>query len=307
MIDSLTFLLAGTLAAATPLIFAAMGELVVEKSGVLNLSIEGMMATGAATGFVVATMTGSPIAGFAAAAFASMLLSLVFAALTLGFLANQVAAGLAIGILGLGVSVLIGKNYEGFTIKPLAKIDLGAISDLPIVGKMLFGQDPMIYVGIASVLLITWVLNRTKLGLIIRAVGESPVAANSIGYPVVFVRLCAIAFGGAMAGIGGAHFTLSYTPLWAEGLIAGRGWIVVALVVFGTWKAPRIALGAYLFGAVSLLELFVQGQGFAIPSQLMSAMPYIITIIILAIISRDARIIKLNHPASLGVPYNRSE
>lgn len=307
MIDSLTFLLAGTLAAATPLIFAAMGELVVEKSGVLNLSIEGMMATGAATGFVVATMTGSPIAGFAAAAFASMLLSLVFAALTLGFLANQVAAGLAIGILGLGVSVLIGKNYEGFTIKPLAKIDLGAISDLPIVGKMLFGQDPMVYVGIASVLLITWVLNRTKLGLIIRAVGESPVAANSIGYPVVFVRLCAIAFGGAMAGIGGAHFTLSYTPLWAEGLIAGRGWIVVALVVFGTWKAPRIALGAYLFGAVSLLELFVQGQGFAIPSQLMSAMPYIITIIILAIISRDARIIKLNHPASLGVPYNRSE
>lgn len=307
MIDSLTFLLAGTLAAATPLIFAAMGELVVEKSGVLNLSIEGMMATGAATGFVVATMTGSPIAGFAAAAFASMLLSLVFAALTLGFLANQVAAGLAIGILGLGVSVLIGKNYEGFTIKPLAKIDLGAISDLPIVGKMLFGQDPMVYVGITSVLVITWVLNRTKLGLIIRAVGESPVAANSIGYPVVFVRLCAIAFGGAMAGIGGAHFTLSYTPLWAEGLIAGRGWIVVALVVFGTWKAPRIALGAYLFGAVSLLELFVQGQGFAIPSQLMSAMPYIITIIILAIISRDARIIKLNHPASLGVPYNRSE
>lgn len=307
MIDLMTFLLAGTLAAATPLIFAAMGELVVEKSGVLNLSIEGMMATGAATGFVVATLTESPVAGFAAAAIASMLLSLVFAALTLGFLANQVAAGLAIGILGLGISVLVGKNYEGSTIKPLAKIDLGFLSDLPIVGKTFFGQDPMVYIGIASVFIIAWVLKHTKLGLIIRAVGESPVAANSIGYPVIMVRLCAIAFGGAMAGIGGAHFTLSYTPLWAEGLIAGRGWIVVALVVFGTWKAPRIALGAYLFGAVSLLELFVQGQGFSIPSQLMSAMPYIITIIILAIISKDARIIKLNHPASLGVTYNRSE
>ncbi len=307
MIDSLTFLLAGTLAAATPLIFAAMGELVVEKSGVLNLSIEGLMATGAATGFVVATVTGSAVAGFTAAAFASMLLSFVFAALTLGFLANQVAAGLAVGILGLGTSVLIGKQYEGATIKPIANIDLGFLSDLPIVGKTLFGQDPMVYVGIASVVLITWVLNRTKLGLIIRAVGESPKAANSIGYPVILVRFCAIAFGGAMAGIGGAHLTLSYTPLWAEGLVAGRGWIVVALVVFGTWKAPRIALGAYLFGAVSLLELFVQGQGFAIPSQLMSAMPYIITIIILAIISRDARIIKLNHPASLGVPYTSGE
>lgn len=307
MVDSLTFLLAGTLAAATPLIFAAMGELIVEKSGVLNLSIEGMMATGAATGFVVATVTGSPVAGFVAAAVAAMLLSFVFAALTLGFLANQVAAGLAVGILGLGISVLIGKQYEGTTIKPIAKIDLGALSDLPIIGKALFGQDPMVYIGIFTMLLITWILTRSKLGLIIRAVGESPKAANSIGYPVLLVRFCAIAFGGAMAGIGGAHLTLSYTPLWAEGLVAGRGWIVVALVVFGTWKAPRIALGAYLFGAVSLLELFVQGQGFAIPSQLMSAMPYIITIIILAIISRDARIIKLNHPASLGVPYVKSE
>ncbi len=307
MVDSLTFLLAGTLAAATPLIFAAMGELIVEKSGVLNLSIEGMMATGAATGFVVATVTGSPVAGFAAAAVAAMLLSIVFAALTLGFLANQVAAGLAVGILGLGVSVMIGKQHEGTTIKPIAKIDLGPLSDLPVIGKAFFGQDPMVYIGILTMLLITWVLTRTKLGLIIRAVGESPKAAHSIGYPVILVRFCAIAFGGAMAGIGGAHLTLSYTPLWAEGLVAGRGWIVVALVVFGTWKAPRIALGAYLFGAVSLLELFVQGQGFAIPSQLMSAMPYIITIIILAIISRDARIIKLNHPASLGVPYLKSE
>ena len=150
-------------------------------------------------------------------------------------------------------------------------------------------------------------MKRTKLGLIIRSVGESPDAANAIGYPVVLIRFLAVLFGGAMAGLGGAHLTLSYTPLWAEGLVAGRGWIVVALVVFGTWRAPRIAMGAYLFGAVSLLELFIQGQGFAIPSQLMSAMPYIVTIVILAVISRDSRLIRLNHPASLGTPYIRSE
>ncbi len=307
MLDSLVFVLAGMLAAATPLIFAAMGEVVVEKTGVLNLSIEGMMATGAATGFVVATVTGSYVTGFAVAAFASALLSAVFATLALFFLANQVAAGLATGILGLGVSVLIGKQYEGKTIDPMDKIDLGALSELPVLGKVLFGQDVMVYVGLLSVLLIWFVLNRTRAGLVIRSVGESPHAANSIGFPVILIRFCAVLFGGAMAGIGGAYLTLSYTPLWAEGLVAGRGWIVVALVVFGTWRAPRIMLGAWLFGAVSLIELFVQGQGFAIPSQLMSAMPYIITIIILVVISRDSRIIKLNFPASLAEPYRRSE
>lgn len=307
MLEPLVYVLAGTLAAATPLIFAAMGEVVVEKSGVLNLSIEGMMATGAATGFVVATVTGSTVAGFAGAAVASALLSAVFAVLALFFLANQVAAGLAVGILGLGVSVLVGKDYEGKTIDPMDKIDLGFLSDLPVLGKVLFGQDIMVYVGLMSVVAIGFLLNRTRTGLIIRSVGESPHAASSIGYPVVLIRFLAVLFGGAMAGIGGAYLTLSYTPLWAEGLVAGRGWIVVALVVFGTWRAPRVAVGAWLFGAVSLIELFVQGQGFAIPSQLMSAMPYIITIVILVVISSDSRIIKLNYPASLAEPYHRSE
>ena len=306
MHDSIIFVLAGTLAAATPLLFAAMGEAVVEKSGVLNLSIEGMMAVGAATGFVVTTLSGSYVTGFAVAALASALLSLIFAALVLGFLANQVAAGLAIGILGLGLSVLIGKEYEGKTIDPLQELSLGPLSDLPIIGDVLFSHDIMVYVGMAMVVLTWWVLTRTKIGLVIRAVGESPAAASAIGYPVITIRCMAIAFGGAMAGIGGAYLTLGYTPLWAEGLVAGRGWIVVALVVFGMWRPLRIALGAYLFGAVSLLELFIQGQGFAIPSQLMSALPYIITIIILALISRDPRLITLNHPASLGQPYNRS-
>lgn len=306
MLDSFTFLLAGTLAAATPLLFAAMGEAVVEKAGVLNLSIEGMMAIGAATGFTVATLSGSYISGFAVAAMASAVLSSIFAVLVLFFLANQVAAGLAVGILGLGISVLIGKNLEGQTIKPVQDLEWGALSELPFLGEVLFSHDPMLYVAIFMVALVWWILSHSKLGLIIRAVGESPDAASAIGYPVILIRFLAIVFGGAMAGLGGAYLTLSYTPLWAEGLVAGRGWIVVALVVFGMWRPLRIALGAYLFGAVSLLELFIQGQGFSIPSQLLSALPYIVTILILVIMSRNPRLIRLNHPASLGQSWHRN-
>lgn len=306
MLDSIVFLLAGTLAAATPLLFAAMGEAVVEKAGVLNLSIEGMMAVGAATGFAMATISGSYVSGFAMAAIGSAILSSIFAVLVLFFLANQVAAGLAVGILGLGFSVLIGKNHEGQTIKSLPDLDLGWLSELPFVGGVLFSHDLMLYVAISMIILVWWVLSHSKLGLIIRAVGESPDAASAIGYPVVLIRFLAILFGGAMAGLGGAYLTLSYTPLWAEGLVAGRGWIVVALVVFGMWRPLRIALGAYLFGAVSLLELFIQGQGFSIPSQLLSAMPYIITIVILVIMSRNPRLIRLNHPASLGQSWHRN-
>ena len=306
MLDSIVFLLAGTLAAATPLLFAAMGEAVVEKAGVLNLSIEGMMAIGAATGFAVATLTGSYVSGFAMAAVGSAVLSSVFAVLVLFFLANQVAAGLAVGILGLGFSVLIGKNHEGQTIKSIDDLNMGSLSELPFFGEVLFSHDPMLYMAIALVVLVWWVLSHSKLGLIIRAVGESPEAASAIGYPVILIRFLAIVFGGAMAGLGGAYLTLSYTPLWAEGLVAGRGWIVVALVVFGMWRPLRIALGAYLFGAVSLLELFIQGLGFSIPSQLLSAMPYIITIVILVIMSRNPRLIRLNHPASLGQSWHRN-
>ncbi len=306
MLDSIVFLLAGTLAAATPLLFAAMGEAVVEKAGVLNLSIEGMMAVGAATGFAVATISGSYVSGFAMAAIGSAILSSIFAVLVLFFLANQVAAGLAVGILGLGFSALIGRNHEGQTIKSIQDLDMGWLSELPFVGGVLFSHDLMLYVAIGMIILVWWVLSHSKLGLIIRAVGESPDAASAIGYPVVLIRFLAILFGGAMAGLGGAYLTLSYTPLWAEGLVAGRGWIVVALVVFGMWRPLRIALGAYLFGAVSLLELFIQGQGFSIPSQLLSAMPYIITIVILVIMSRNPRLIRLNHPASLGQSWHRN-
>ncbi|MEX0339321.1 MAG: ABC transporter permease [Arenibacterium sp.] len=301
--DVLIFMISGTMAAATALIFAAMGELVAEKSGMLNLGIEGMMATGAAMGFVAATVSGSYTIGFFAGALLGCLLSLVFAVLTLVFRANQTASGLAIGILGLGLSSAIGKKYEGKTIEGLPDLPLGPLSDIPVIGPMFFQLDVMVYLSILLIPATWYVLNRTKLGLTIRAVGESPENAHVLGVKVRLVRGGCVAFGGAMAGIGGAYMSTAYTPLWAEGMIAGRGWIVVALTVFGTWMVPRVAFGAYLFGSISLLELSIQAFGVNLPSQLMSAMPYIVTIIMLAVISRNVMFIRLNSPASLGATF----
>ncbi|WP_223421195.1 ABC transporter permease [Tateyamaria pelophila] len=298
--DVLIFIVSGTLAAATALLFAAMGELVAEKSGMLNLGIEGMMATGAAMGFVALSVSGSHSVGFLAAAVLGAVLSLIYAMLTLVFRANQVASGLAIGILGLGLSSAIGKNYEGKTVTGLEELDLGPLSDIPLLGPMFFQQDVMVYLSIVLIFATWYLLNRTKLGLIIRAIGESPESAHALGLKVRLIRAGCVAFGGAMAGIGGAYMSTAYTPLWAEGMIAGRGWIVVALTVFGTWIVKRVAFGAYLFGSISLLELSIQAFGVNVPSQLMSAMPYIVTIVMLAVISRNPVFIRLNSPASLG-------
>lgn len=298
--DVLIFIVSGTLAAATALIFAAMGELVAEKSGVLNLGIEGMMAIGAAMGFVALTLSGSYTVGFMAAAVLGCLLSLVHAVLTLVFRADQTASGLAIGILGLGLSSAIGKSYEGRIVAGLPELDLGPLSDIPIIGQMFFQQDIMVYLSFVLVFATWYVLTRTKLGLVIRAIGESPENAHVLGLKVRLIRAGCVGFGGAMAGIGGAYMSTAYTPLWAEGMIAGRGWIVVALTVFGTWIVPRVAFGAYLFGSMSLLELSIQAFGWNIPSQAMSVMPYVVTIIMLAVISRNLAFIRLNSPASLG-------
>ena len=303
MSATLIFIISGTLAAAVPLLFAAMGELVAERAGMLNLGVEGMMAVGAAAGFVIVAATGSHLLGFAAGGLAAMLLSAVFAGLTLPFSANQVASGLAIGILGLGASSAIGKAHEGTTVPALPKLDLAPLSDLPIIGPAVFQQDWMVYLSMILIVVVWYVLARTKLGLIIRALGEKPEAAHVLGYPVMLIRAGCVLFGGAMAGIGGAYLSTAYTPLWAEGMVAGRGWIVVALIVFGSWMVPRIAFGAYLFGAISLMELSVQALGLNIPSQLLSASPYIVTIIILAVISRDPIKIRLNSPQSLGQTF----
>ena len=298
----LAFILAGTLAAATPLLLAALGELITERAGVLNLGIEGMMALGAAVGFVVTYNTHTPVLGFAAAALAGLALSLVFAMLALGFMANQVAAGLAIGVLGQGLSSLIGKPLESQTLDAPAKLAIPLLADLPVIGA-LFEQDLVVFLTLALAVVIWAVLNHSKLGLIIRAVGENPSAARALGFRVLRIRLAAVAFGGAMSGMAGAYASTIYTPLWADGMIAGRGWIAVALVVFGTWAAGRIVFGALLFGALSLGGLIAQAAGVALPSQLLASLPYGVTILMLAVISSNRRRMRLNTVASLGQPF----
>ena len=299
----LAYILAGTLAAATPMLLAALGELIVERSGVLNLGIEGMMALGAAIGFVVTWQTHSFVLGFAAAALGGAVLSLVFATLALGFMANQVAAGLAIGVLGQGMSSLLGKPVESQTLDPPGKLAVPGLADLPVIGP-LFDQDVVVWLTLALAWAIWAVLNHSKLGLIIRAVGENPGAARAIGFPVLRIRLAAIIFGGALAGMAGAYASTIYTPLWADGMIAGRGWIAVALVVFGTWAAGRIVFGALLFGALSLGGLIAQAAGIGLPSQLLASVPYAVTILMLALISSNRRRMRLNTVASLGQPFS---
>lgn len=300
--NAVDFILAGMLAAATPMLLAALGEMVVERSGVLNLGLEGMMALGAALGFITTYTYGSHALGFVVAAFGGAALSLLFALIVLGFVANQVAAGLAIGILGTGLSSLFGKSFESLTIDGLPKLALPLLSDLPVVG-VLFVQDVVVWATAVLALAIWAVMNHSKLGLIIRAVGENPHAARAIGFPVLRVRCGAIAFGGALAGIAGAYASTVYTPLWADGMIAGRGWIALALVVFGTWMTGRVVFGALLFGALSLGELTTQAAGVNIPSQLLACVPYIVTILMLAVISSNRRRMRLNTIASLGQPF----
>jgi simple sugar transport system permease protein len=302
--NAIEFILAGMLAAATPFLLAALGELVVERAGVLNLGVEGLMAFGAALAFIIVYHGGGHVLGFVAAGLGSAVLSLVFAVIALGFRANQVATGLAIGILGQGLSALFGKTYESLTVKGLPKLALPWLSEMPIVGG-LFVQDIVVWLSLAATVAIWAMFAYSKTGLIVRAVGENPKAAHAIGCPVIAVRFVAVAFGGAMAGFAGAYAAVVYTPLWADGMIAGRGWIAIALVVFGTWLTGRIFLGACLFGAVSLMGLAAQATGLNVPSQLLASLPYLVTIIVLGLISADRRLLKLNGIASLGEPFER--
>ncbi len=296
------FILSGMLAAATPFLLAALGELVVERSGVINLGVEGMMALGAAIAFIVVHNGGGHFLAFIAAGLAATLLSFLFTFVALGFRANQIATGLAIGIFGLGLSALFGNSYESMTVKGLAKINIPVLSDLPVIGGV-FTQDIVVWLSLLVTLAIGLAFAYSKIGLILRAVGENPEAARAIGYPVVTIRVWATAFGGLMAGFAGAYASTVYTPLWADGLIAGRGWIAIALVVFGTWLTGRIFLGACLFGAVSLASLAMQTSGIELPSQLLSSLPYLVTIIVLGIISSNKKLLKLNGISSLGEPF----
>jgi simple sugar transport system permease protein len=295
-------LLASLMVAATPILIAAIGELVVEKSGVLNLGVEGMMITGAICGFAVAFETGSPTLGFIAAAAGGAVLSLLFAWLTQFALANQVASGLALTLFGLGLSSLMGQSYQG--VKPPATADLHIplLGDIPVLGPILFQHDLLVYLGLALVAATWAVLKYTRVGLILRAVGENHEAAHALGYKVVRIRVLAICFGGACAGVGGAYISLIRVPQWTEGMTAGAGWIALALVVFASWKPGRVLLGAYLFGGVAVLQLNLQAAGIAIPVEYLSMSPYLITILVLVIMSAD----RSRAPASLGRIFHAS-
>lgn len=289
--------------AATPLLLAACGELVAERSGVLNLGVEGMMIMGAVSAFATAYTTGSPYLGVAAGIAAGALASLPFAFLTISMVTNQVATGLALTILGLGLSGMIGDAYIGLPGVKLAPIYIEGLSDLPYVGRILFSQDIIVYASIVLVLAVWYFLFKSRAGLSLRAVGDSHSSAHALGVSVRKVRYLAVIFGGACAGLAGAYLSLVYTPQWTEGMTAGRGWIAVVLVVFATWMPGRLLAGAYLFGAVLILQLHAQAAGVKIPSQFLSSLPYLATIIVLVLISRNRTLVKKNSPACLGKPF----
>jgi ABC-type uncharacterized transport system permease subunit len=289
--------------AATPLLLAAIGELVVERSGVLNLGVEGMMIMGAVTGFGVSYATGSPWLGVFAAVAVGALFSLLFGFLTLTLVTNQVATGLALTLLGLGVSGMIGEAFVGLPGNKLPVLDLPVLSDLPVIGRLIFGQDPLFYISILLTAGVAYFLFRTRAGLTLRSVGDSHGSAHALGIKVIAIRYMAVMFGGACAGLAGAQLSLVYTPQWIENMTAGRGWIALALVVFASWRPWRVLAGAYLFGAVSIGQLHAQAVGLSVPSQLLSALPYLATIVVLVLISRNRRLTMMNTPASLGRPF----
>lgn len=298
--DYLVAFLASTVGAATPLVLASTGELVAERSGVLNLGLEGMMLVGAVAGFAATLHTGSIALGLAAALLAGMALSLVFAVLVLTLQTNQVATGLALTLFGSGLSAFAGRDLVGKTVSPLAPLDLPGLSQLPFVGPLLFHFDVIVYASLLLVLGTAWLLGRTRVGLLIRAVGEAPHSAHALGMPVIKLRYATVLAGGALAGLGGAYLSLALTPMWVEGMTAGRGWIALAQVVFATWKPRGLVLGAYLFGGVTVLQFHGQGLGVPIPSEFLSMLPYLATIVVLVLICRNPRTILLNKPASLG-------
>lgn len=298
-------LIASIMVASTPVLLAALGEMVVEKAGVLNLGVEGMMITGAICGFAVAVNTGSPMVGFLAAAAGGAALSLIFAILTQYFMANQVASGLALTLFGLGLSAMIGQSYIGVRPPRTADLDIPVLSDLPVIGPMIFQHDVMVYAALTLCLAIGLMLKYTRLGLILRAVGENHDAAHALGYKVTRIRLAAILFGGACAGLGGAYLSLIRVPQWTEGMTAGAGWIALAIVVFASWRAGRVLLGAYLFGGVTVLQLNLQAAGLAIPVEYLSMSPYLITILVLVIMSSHKGA-ATNAPACLGRIFHES-
>lgn len=301
--DMFQAILLTVITAATPLVIAALGELVTERAGVLNLGVEGMMIMGAVCAFAAAHLTGSPYIGIIAGIVSGAIFSLLFGFLTLTLVTNQVATGLALTILGLGVSGMLGESFVGLPGVKLPPIVFPGLSEIPLVGPVLFRQDLIFYMSIALVIGIGWFLFKSRMGLKIRAIGDNHGSAHALGINVVRTRYLAVMFGGACAGLAGAQLSLVYTPQWVENMSAGRGWIALALVVFASWRPWRVLAGGYLFGAVTIGQLHAQAFGIGVPSQLLSAMPYIATIVVLIIISHNRRTTLINTPASLGKPF----
>ncbi len=297
-------LIASLMVASVPIMLAALGELVVEKAGVLNLGVEGMMIMGAICGFITAVGTGSPVMGFVGGAAGGAALSLIFAFLTQILLANQVATGLALTMFGLGLSSLMGQGYNGIKPPSTGKVPFGPLTDIPVLGRILFSHDWVVYGSIVIVAAVWYVLKFTRAGLVLRAVGENHDAAHALGYKVQRIRLLAIVFGGAMAGLGGAYVSLVRVPQWVDGITAGAGWIALAIVVFASWKPWRVLIGAYLFGGITVLQLNLQAAGSRIPVEYLSMSPYLITILVLVIMSSGKGRASLNAPAALGQNFH---
>ena len=301
--ETAALLLAATLNAGTVLAFAALGLLINERAGIVNLGAEGMMLVAAVAGFAVAVHSGNDWLGFAAGAAAGALLAAAFGVLVIWLNTNQYATGLALSLFGAGFSAFVGIRYTQEKLLDRPHFEVPWLSDIPFVGTALFKQHPMVYGAIALTGALAWFLYRSRAGLVLRAVGESPESAHALGYPVRRIRLAAVMVGGALCGVSGAYISVVYTPLWVEGMIAGKGWIALALTTFATWRPARVLLGAYLFGGVTMLQFHLQGEGVQIPSQFLTMLPYLATIAVLVLISRNASFIRVNMPASIGKPF----
>ncbi len=304
--NEIALLLAATLNAGTVLALAALGLLINERAGVVNLGAEGIMLCAAVAGFAAAVHTGSDWVALGAGAVAGALLAALFGVLVIWLNTNQYATGLALTLFGAGFSAFIGQPYTREQLGARPSYDIPVLSDLPFVGPMLFKQHPMVWVTVALALGLTLWLAKSKRGLVLRAVGESPESAHALGYPVRRIRMAAVMVGGALCGVAGSYLSVIYTPLWVEGMVAGKGWIALALTAFATWRPGRVLLGAYLFGGVTMLQFHLQGQGVDVPSQFLTMLPYLATILVLVLISSNAAWIRANIPASLGKPFNPS-
>ncbi|MCE9660384.1 MAG: ABC transporter permease [Burkholderiales bacterium] len=301
--DSWPLLVAATLNSGTVLAFAALGLLINERAGIVNLGAEGMMLVAAVAGFATVVHTGNDWLGFGAGALAGAVMAAAFGVLVIWLNTNQYATGLALSLFGVGFSAFVGIRYTQEKLGERPNFQIPGLADVPFIGPALFRQHPMVYVAIALTVAIAWFLYRSRAGLVLRAVGESPESAHALGYPVRRIRFAAVLVGGALCGISGAYISTVYTPLWVEGMVAGKGWIALALTTFATWRPARVLLGAYLFGGVTMLQFHMQGEGVQVPSQFLTMLPYLATIVVLVLISRNATFIRVNMPASIGKPF----